>query len=73
MEALYLKSHKYAHKKIAKLIRVSEPTLLSYFRDYKIGGIAKLKKLTFNRPQSEMKQHQESIEAYFREYSSYTT
>lgn len=68
MEALYLKSQKYAHKEIAKLIRFSELTLLSYFRDYKVGGIAKLKELTFNRPQSEMKQHQESIEAYFREH-----
>ena len=39
MEALYLKSQKYAHKEIIKLLRITEPTLLSYLRDYKEGGI----------------------------------
>jgi transposase len=68
MEALYLKSQGYPHWEIAQLIRVTEPTLLSYFRDYQTGGIAQLKALTFYRPQSELKQHQESLEAYFREH-----
>jgi transposase len=31
-----------------------------------MGGIAKLKELTFNQPQSDLKQHQESLETYFR-------
>jgi transposase len=66
MEALYLKSQRYPHWEIAQLIRVTEPTLLSYFRDYQTGGIAQLKELTFYRPQSELKQHQQSLEAYFR-------
>lgn len=68
MEALYLKSQKYPHKEITQLLRINEPTLLSYLRDYKEGGISKLKKLTFNRPQSELKKHQESLEIYFREH-----
>jgi transposase len=68
MEALYLKSRGYPHWEIAQLIRVTEPTLLSYFRDYQSGGIAQLKAVTFYRPQSELKQHQESLETYFREY-----
>ncbi|MFN9858469.1 MAG: helix-turn-helix domain-containing protein, partial [Pseudanabaena sp.] len=68
MEALYLKSQKYPHKEITQLLRINEPTLLSYLRDYKEGGISKLKELTFNRPQSELKQHQESLEIYFREH-----
>jgi predicted transcriptional regulator len=55
MEALYLKSQKYRHKEITKLLRITEPTLLSYLQDYKAGGVEKLKELTFNRPQSEMK------------------
>jgi transposase len=66
MEALYLKSQGYPHWEIAQLIRVTEPTVLSDLQDYQAGGIAKLKELTFNRPQSELKQHQESLEAYFR-------
>lgn len=68
MEAPYLKSQKYPHKEITKLLRISEPTLLSYLRDYKEGGISKLKELTFNRPQSELKKHQERLETYFREH-----
>lgn len=68
MEALYLKSQGYPHWEIAQLVRVTEPTLLSYLRDYQAGGIAQLKALSFYRPQSELKQHQESLEAYFREH-----
>lgn len=68
MEALYLKSQGYPHWEIAHLIRVTEPTLLSYFRDYEAGGIPQLKALTFYRPQSKLKQHQESLETYFREH-----
>lgn len=68
MEALYLKSQGYPHWEIAQLIRGTKPTLLSYFQAYQSGGIAKLKELTFNQPQSELKQHQDSLEAYFREH-----
>jgi transposase len=68
MEALYLKSQKYSHKEIRKLLRISEPTLLKYLRDYQAGGIAKLKELNFNCPQSELKQHQESLEMHFRDH-----
>ncbi|NJR52185.1 MAG: hypothetical protein HC780_24060 [Leptolyngbyaceae cyanobacterium CSU_1_3] len=68
MEALYLKSQGCPHWQIVQLLRITEPTLLSYLRDYQSGGIAKLKQLTFYRPQSELKQHQESLEAYFREH-----
>jgi hypothetical protein len=70
MEALLpKKSHEIRWK---KLPRITEPTLLSYLRGYKEGGIGKLKELTFNRPQSELKQHQESLEIYFREHPQKT-
>lgn len=68
MEVLYLKSQGCPHWQIGQLVRITEPTLLSYLRDYQSGGIAKLKQLTFYRPQSELKQHQESLAAYFREH-----
>ena len=35
MEALYLKSQNYPHKEITKLLRITEPILLGYLRDYK--------------------------------------
>jgi transposase len=68
MEALYLKSQGLLHSEIAQIIRVSAPTLLSYFRAYQTGGVEQLKELTFYRPQSELKQHEASLEAYFREH-----
>jgi transposase len=68
MEALYLKSQGYPHWEIAQLVRVSEVTLVKYFRDYQNGGIEKLKELTFYRPQSELRKYQQSIEANFRKH-----
>jgi transposase len=68
MEALYLKGKGYPHWEICQLVQVSKPTLLSYFRDYQNGGIDQLKELTFYRPQSELKPHQEKLETYFREH-----
>lgn len=38
----------------------------SYFLDYLEGGIEKLKKINFNRPQSKLIEHPEKIEDYFR-------
>jgi transposase len=66
MEALYLKSQGYQHREIAQLLRITGPTLLSYLQDYQLGGVEKLKELTFYRPESELKQHQASLETYFR-------
>jgi transposase len=34
---------------------------------YKDGGIDRLKELKFRRPESELKQHQSTLEAYFRD------
>lgn len=68
MEALYLKSQGYPHWEIAQLVRVSEVTLVKYFRDYQNGGIEKPKELTFYRPQSEIRKYQQSMEAYFRKH-----
>jgi transposase len=66
MEALYLKSQGLPHWKIGQLNRVTKPTLANYFQDYPVGRIAKLKKPTFYQPQSELRQHQKTLEAYFR-------
>lgn len=68
MEALYLKSQGLSHAEIARMVRISGPTLLSYFRAYQAGGVEQLKVLTFYRPESELKQHQASLETYFREH-----
>jgi transposase len=66
MEALWLKSQKVSHNQIAKLTGVSINVVTRYFREYKKGGLEKLKELNFYQPESELQQHHETIEAYFR-------
>ncbi len=66
MEALWLKSQKVPHNQIAKLTGVSINVVTRYSREYKKGGIEKLKELNFYQPESELQQHNETIEAYFR-------
>ena len=68
MEALWLKSQKESHKKIAKLTGVSINVVSQYIKEYKAGGIEKLKELNFYKPQSELANHTLKIEKYFREH-----
>jgi len=65
MEVLWLKSEGLSNQKIAKLAEISVNTVTSYSRDYQEGGIEKLKEIRFNRPESELKKHQKTIEEYF--------
>jgi len=68
MEALYLKSQDLPHHQIAHLTGVCGNTLRSYFREYGQGGIERLKQVNFHQPESALKTHQTSLEAYFREH-----
>ena len=67
MEALWLKSQNVSHKDICCLTGISPNTLCSYLRKYQEYGIEGLKKLNFYQPQSQLRQHVTTIEAYFRE------
>jgi len=44
MEILYLKSQGLDHQEICRLCRISEPTLVTYLKQYQEGGIEGLKK-----------------------------
>ena len=68
MEALWLKSHGIAHREISRLTQISSTTLTSDLRAYQDGGIEALKTLNFHRPESDLKTHQTTLEAYFREH-----
>ena len=68
MEALWLKSQGIAHREISRLTGISSTTLTSYLRAYQDGGIEALKTLNFRRPESDLKAHQATLEAYFREH-----
>lgn len=67
MEALWLKSQLYEHKEICRLTGISKPTLCTYLKDYKQGGIEKLKEINFYKPQSNLVSHTQTIEAYFND------
>src|SRR3954470_10938591 len=66
MEAVYLKSQGLLHKEICRLSRISENTLRSYLRQFQEGGVERLKRLDFAVPRSELADHREALEDYFR-------
>lgn len=67
MEVLWLKSQGLSHQEICRLAGITGPTLCSYLKAYKAGGIEELKQLNFYRPESKLLEHREKIESYFRE------
>ena len=68
MDAIRLKAHRLLHKEIAEIIGITENTLRDYFELYEQGGLEKLKELHYYQPESELKEHIVSLEAYFREH-----
>jgi len=68
MHALYLKSLDLPHRQICLSMGICGNTLISYLEDFQKGGIEKLKEINFYKPQSELKKHESSIEAYFKEH-----
>ena len=68
MDAIRLKAHGMLHKEIAEIIGIAENTLRDYFELYEQGGIEKLKEINYYQPESELKGHIVSLEAYFREH-----
>jgi transposase len=68
MDAIRLKAYGMLHKEIAKIIGISENTLRDYFELYEQGGIEKLKEIHYYQPESELKEHIVSLEAYFQEH-----
>src|SRR5512135_186252 len=51
---------------ICRLSRISENTLRSYLRQFQEGGVERLKRLDFAKPVSELADHREALEDYFR-------
>jgi len=68
IEALWLKSQGEKHKRIAQLTGVSINVISQYLKDYKEGGIEKLKELNFYRPESKLVEYRQGIENYFKDY-----
>jgi transposase len=54
MEVLWLKSKGLPHAQIAELAQVSHKTMLTYFKEFQIGGVESIKKTKFYRPISDL-------------------
>jgi transposase len=67
MDALHLKSKGLSNNHICSILDICPNTLLGYFRMYIAGGVDELRKLKFNRPQSQLVAHKDSLEKYFTE------
>ena len=65
MEALWLKSQGVKDKTILSLSAISRATLFRYYKDYREGGIDKLKQIDFYQPKSGLEKHASSLDAYF--------
>lgn len=68
MEVLWLKSLGYPPADIARIAGVCPNTVRAYLREYRDGGIARVKEVRFYRPQSELVAHQSSLEDHFRKH-----
>jgi transposase len=67
MEAVYLKSQRLPHHEICRLARISENTLRTYLRQFQEGGVARLKRLDWAGAASDLDEHRQTLEDYFRE------
>jgi len=67
MDALHLKSKGFSNNQICSILDICLNTLLGYFKMYIAGGVDELRKLKFNRPQSQLVAYKGSLEKYFTE------
>lgn len=68
IEAVYLKSQGLVHQEICRLCRISEPTLVTYLKQYQEGGIEQLTKFNYRGQSSKLDEHATTLEAYFKEH-----
>ena len=69
MDVLYLKSlDKLSHELICEIVGVTPNTMRAYLKQYKEGGIKKLKEINFNKPQSDLAIYAKTIETYIKEH-----
>src|SRR6185436_14509229 len=66
MEVLWLKSQGLEHMEIARLTKLDRKTVGLYVKAYAEGGIGRLKRIDFRRPESELVAHRATLEAHLR-------
>ena len=68
MEVLWLKSHGLPHDRIASYAGVSRRTVQRYLRDYRTGGLDRLRRDRWHHPAGALDEHAASLEDYFWEH-----
>lgn len=68
MEALWLKSQGESHQTIARLTGVTINMITRYIKEYRAGGIERLKQLQYQRSHGELDKHVRSIEEDFKQH-----
>ena len=63
-----MKSHGFKHKDICKFMGISLNTFREYLREYQEGGIERIKEVRFHKPKSQLDNHIDTLENYFREH-----
>src|ERR1022692_3296741 len=66
MEVLWLKSQGMKHKDICRIAKLCATTVTTYLNEYQEGGVGALKTIQFRQPRSDMDDHCDTLEAYFR-------
>ena len=67
MDVLLLKAFGLPNKLICKITGVCDNSIREYWKQYKEGGIERLKEVKFYKPGSELQEHAETIEKYLTE------
>lgn len=68
MEVLYLKSQGLAHREICRLCQISKMTLTTYLKQYREGGVERLKQLEYKGQPSALNEHRMSLEEHLRKH-----
>lgn len=66
LHALYFKSLGYSHKAICELAGISYTTLETILKLYQEGGLESVCRVTYHTPRSELDDHRQTLEEYFR-------
>jgi transposase len=67
MWVVWLKACELPHHQICRIADVSENTLRGYLEEFLVGGVEALKVVSFHKPQSELDDYAETLEAHFRQ------
>jgi transposase len=72
MTVLWLKSQQLTHDQIATLAGVSRRTVQRYLDQYLEGGLPRIRRCNWHRPESVLVDHEQSLEEYFWDHPPQT-